>query len=158
MTVIPSLPIATESLRNAGRNFGTKRQPTYRQALFRHALVLNAIAGNDEALRAEIRESGQLEKDLRRDRAYCANMQCMKPWKKGEDNPLKACAGCKYTMYCSVSVLESVRIVTYICATACQKAEFGDSIRTTHARACWGDGRKRWYMEPDWFSQRNYLC
>jgi len=81
--------------------FRYKDSPTYRQSLFRQALVLRALAGDDEVLRAAIEKSGQLEKDLKRDRAYCANMQCLKPWKKGEDNPLKACARCKYTMYCS---------------------------------------------------------
>ena len=115
-----------EILEKRRETFRYKQSPTYRQLIFREILVLNALAGDDEALKAEIEKSGQLEKDLRRDRAYCANMQCLKPWKKGEDNPLKACARCKYTMYCSVSVMESVRIATLtsVLQPRCQKADW----------------------------------
>jgi hypothetical protein len=80
-----------------------KHRPTYRQSIFRQVYVLAAMAGGNETLRAEIAKSGVVEEDLKKDRAYCANMKCMKPWKKGMENPLKACKRCKFTMYCSVS-------------------------------------------------------
>ena len=82
-----------------------KHRPTYRQSIFREVYVLAAMAGDNKTLRAEIEKSGVVEKDLRNDRAYCANMNCLKPWKKGMENPLKACKRCKFTMYCSVSAL-----------------------------------------------------
>jgi hypothetical protein len=80
-----------------------KHRPTYRQRIFRQVYVLAAMAGGNETLRAEIEKSGVVEEDLKKDRAYCANMKCMKPWKKGMENALKACKRCKFTMYCSVS-------------------------------------------------------
>jgi hypothetical protein len=57
------------------------------------------MVGNNKTLQAEIDESGEIYKDSRQDRAYCANMKCMKPWKQGvEVNPLKACTRCKFTI------------------------------------------------------------
>jgi hypothetical protein len=77
-----------------------KHQPTTRQQLGRYHSVLDCIAGNNEALRTEM--DAQVSNDIGGDRAYCANRRCMRPWKKDEDRkPLKACKGCKYTMYCS---------------------------------------------------------
>jgi hypothetical protein len=90
-----------------GRFKNYKHQPTTRQHLNRYHSVLDCIAGNDEAVRAQMNE--QVNRDVGQDRAYCANPRCMKPWKKDEDRKLlKACKGCKYTMYCSVSALGSL--------------------------------------------------
>lgn len=69
----------------------------------------------------------QIGQDVGGDRAYCANPRCMRPWKKDEDKkPLKACKGCKYTMYCSVSASEL--LVSFILTSAlqpeCQKQDW----------------------------------
>ncbi|KAA1472779.1 hypothetical protein DENSPDRAFT_839143 [Dentipellis sp. KUC8613] len=34
-------------------------------------------------------------------KAYCGNLACNRPWYMDEENPLKACARCKWTYYCS---------------------------------------------------------
>lgn len=95
-------------LQNRRERFHYKHAPTVRQHLNRHESVLNCVAGQNEALRREIDESGCIDRDMAGDRAYCANPRCMKPWRKSEDKkPLKACKGCKYTMYCSVSAMVS---------------------------------------------------
>jgi len=58
------------------------------------------MAGPDEALRAAIGDSKVVKEGMAGDRAYGTNPRCMKPWKKGEiRKPLKACKGCKITMY-----------------------------------------------------------
>jgi hypothetical protein len=88
------------------KTFNYKHRPTYRQQMTRYVSVVDCVAGNDDALRAEIRGSEQMYQDVVSDRAYCANVRYMKPWKKGEDRkPLRACKRCKYTMNCSVSAL-----------------------------------------------------
>jgi hypothetical protein len=85
--------------------FRYKQRPTYRQSIFREILVLRRIAGSNEALYDEIEKSGKVREDLKQDKAYCSNLQCMKPWKKGmKNNPLKSCTRCKWTLYCSVSM------------------------------------------------------
>jgi hypothetical protein len=81
-----------------------KRIPTVRQQMSRYVHVLHMMAGNDSVLRAEIRQSKQIDRAIANDRAYCGNPRCMRPWITDQKNPLKACTGCKYTMYCSVSV------------------------------------------------------
>jgi hypothetical protein len=84
--------------------FRYKHRPTYRQSIFREILLLRSIAGSNEALRDEIEKSGKVGEDVKQDKAYCTNPQCMKPWKKGmKINPLKSCGRCKWTLYCSVS-------------------------------------------------------
>lgn len=86
------------------RIMDTKYSPTSRQSVTRYHSFLNCVAGSDEALRAQI--AGAVDLDVGKDRAYCANPRCMKPWKKGEKTkPLKACQRCKFTMYCSVSCI-----------------------------------------------------
>jgi hypothetical protein len=93
-------------------DFRYKDYPTVRQQLLRYHSVLDCVAGEDEALRAKIEESGEVDRTMGGDRAYCANPRCMKPWKKGDNKKLlKACGRCKYTMYCSVSVPGLVCIV-----------------------------------------------
>ena len=99
--------------------FDYKHKPTVRQQMTRYYAVLDRVAGNNEKLRAEIENSEQIDRDVGSDRAYCANMRCMKPWKKNVDRkPLKACQGCKYTMYCSVSALELLLYCSYACVSA----------------------------------------
>jgi hypothetical protein len=85
--------------------FSGKPRPTYRQSVLREVLVKNYLSGGDKALGKEIQNSGLILKDVMKDKAYCSNPRCLMPWKKGDKNPLKACQGCKYTLYCSVSVL-----------------------------------------------------
>lgn len=86
----------------------TKHSPTTRQHLNRYHGVLDAMAGNDETLRARFEESKQVDGMMKGDRAYCTNQRCMKPWKQGEPRkPLKRCTGCKIAMYCSVSCILS---------------------------------------------------
>jgi len=78
----------------------TKHSPTWHQNVTRYHSVLNCMAGNNESLRAQM--EGIVDQDVGKDRAYCANPRCMKPWKKGEKTkPLMACRRCKFTMYCS---------------------------------------------------------
>jgi hypothetical protein len=79
-----------------------KYEPTERQRIARYHAVLDCMSGGDEALRAKIAQSRQVNGDIGEDRAYCANPRCMKPWKKGENRKLlKACKRCKFTMCCS---------------------------------------------------------
>jgi hypothetical protein len=112
-----------------------KHHPTYRQSIVREAYIIAAMAGGNKTLRAKIEKSGMVRKDLMNDRAYCANMNCLKPWKKGMENPLKACKRCKFTMYCSVSSLGWVCIVTLSswCSLNARR-KTGHVISRTHAR------------------------
>ena len=109
-------------LENRRKTFNNyKHRPTKRQKMSRYLGVLDCVAGNDEALRADIEHSGRVDRDIGQDRAYCANPRCMKPWKEGEDRkPLKSCKRCKFTMYCSVSTfkLGSLYYCSYTSASA----------------------------------------
>jgi hypothetical protein len=93
--------------------FNYKHCPPEHQYRARYRGLLDHLSGGDKGIREQFSNSPELRRDLEMDRAYCANPQCMKPWKKGEKNPLKACKGCKYTMYCSVSVLGSMYSKSY---------------------------------------------
>lgn len=96
-----------------------KHTPNTRQHLTRYHGVLDAVAGNNEALRTSMEDSKQVNDMLAGDRAYCANRGCMKPWKEGEvRKPLKACKGCKTTMYCSVSSFVPRCYRSHVCASA----------------------------------------
>ena len=103
-----------------------KHAPTVRQHLTRYHSVLDCVAGPDRALRDQIAESRVVDKGMAGDRAYCANPRCLKPWKKDEvKKPLKACKGCKMTMYCSVSVSLFLGIITLTPAQhECQKVDW----------------------------------
>jgi hypothetical protein len=89
--------------------FDYKHKPTPGQQRVRMNLLLDREAGLRENFqrRKELVDSGWISEQMKGDRAYCANPKCMKPWKEEEQNPLKACAGCKFAMYCSVSIESS---------------------------------------------------
>jgi hypothetical protein len=126
----------TEVLEKRRKTFNYKNRPTPRQQWTRYFAVLNTMAGNDEALRAQIDKSEQIDRALGRTRAFCANVRCMKPWLHDEPtNPLKACKGCKYTMYCSVSALGSF-VLSHLrpCSSLNVRRKTGHGIREIHAR------------------------
>src|ERR1700720_4107966 len=106
-------------------SFDYKQRPTVRQQLMRFHSVLDCVAGDDEALRNRL--ESKVDQSMMKDRAYCANPRCMKPWKKGDDKKLlKACGRCKYTMYCSVSVSElwCIIVLTPALQPECQKQDW----------------------------------
>jgi hypothetical protein len=100
--------------------FDYKHRPSEKEYMARYNNILNLVTSGDQALREQFAESYQPEvrQILEMERAYCANRECMRPWRKGEKNPLKACKGCKYTMYCSVSVSGSLGYESYMSTSA----------------------------------------
>jgi hypothetical protein len=117
------------------KTFDYKHKPTARQQWTRYFAVMNTMTGNDEALRAQIEKSEEIDRGLERTRAFCANMRCMKPWLQEESTgPLKSCKGCKYTMYCSVSALESFVLPPLRpCSSLNVRRRTGHGIRKIHA-------------------------
>ena len=76
-------------LENRRKTFHHKQRPSYRQCLLRSVYLLQCVAENDEALEAKFPQSEQCREIFRGNGSYCANPQCMKPWRKADDkNPL----------------------------------------------------------------------
>jgi hypothetical protein len=84
-----------QMLEKRRETFDYKHRPTVHQQMTRYHSVLNCMAGNDKALRAEIEKSEQIDEEVANDRAYCAN-----PQMDEDRKPLKVCKRCKYTLYC----------------------------------------------------------
>ncbi|KII96193.1 hypothetical protein PLICRDRAFT_35140 [Plicaturopsis crispa FD-325 SS-3] len=84
------------------KQFDYKRKPTPHQVMARQRLLLSRHAGTDHARRDAMLTSGWVDRETKGDKAYCANPECLEPWKESQEHsPLKACTGCKFTMYCS---------------------------------------------------------
>jgi hypothetical protein len=115
--------------------FDYKHRPSELQHMARCNTILNLVSGGDKVLRQQFAESyePEIRRDMEKDRAYCANQACMRPWKKGEKNPLRACKGCKYTMYCSVSAFGSLDSKSYSAVHFSPNARrlIGEDIRKT---------------------------
>ncbi|KAF8584441.1 hypothetical protein K439DRAFT_1346235 [Ramaria rubella] len=83
-------------------------KPTARQWMDRRRILLNTMAGNDPTARGNLSDSGRLDEIQKDELAYCANPQCLKPWKRQDEVcPLQRCQKCKFTMYCSASTLRN---------------------------------------------------
>ena len=54
------------------KNFDHK--PTVRQQMSRYHSMLDCVAGNNEALRADREKSEEIDMGISTDRAYCANI------------------------------------------------------------------------------------
>jgi hypothetical protein len=97
-----------EVLEKRRKTFDPKYRPNFRQVTTRQCLMVDLLSGGNEDLKDAMLESEQLDEDAYEHKAYCANIRCMMPWKKGETNPLKACTGCVFTLYCSVRWLPTL--------------------------------------------------
>ncbi|KIK51422.1 hypothetical protein GYMLUDRAFT_64864 [Collybiopsis luxurians FD-317 M1] len=84
------------------KTFDYKHKPTPQQCAARIRLLLNREAGPNAS--SEVREAlmRKIREEVKGDRAYCANPECMEPWKGNQlKSPLQNCSHCKFTMYCS---------------------------------------------------------
>ena len=56
------------------KNFDYKHKPTVRQQMTRYHSMLDCVAGNNEAFRADMEKSEEIDMGISTDRAYCANI------------------------------------------------------------------------------------
>ncbi|KAJ3872479.1 hypothetical protein F5051DRAFT_382295 [Lentinula edodes] len=84
------------------KTFDYKHKPTPQQSSARIRLLLNRRAGSSASFEEREVLMTQIHKEVKGDRAYCANPECMNPWTKDQiTSPLKNCSRCKFVLYCS---------------------------------------------------------
>ncbi|KAF9077806.1 hypothetical protein BDP27DRAFT_1397544 [Rhodocollybia butyracea] len=92
-----------EAILNARRKtFDYKRKPIPQQSAARIRLLLDRQTGPNPSFEEREAAMAKIRKQVKGDRAYCANPECMEPWTENQPtSPLKNCARCKFTLYCS---------------------------------------------------------